>query len=292
MNEDKLSNADIEQLLKGIVIPPQPQIMVDLQIEQCMPDPDFGKISKLIAQDPGLSGALLKLVNSSYFGLSTKVLSIHKAVSLLGSRSVVNIINSLSVREALGNDQIISLNRFWDGAQDIAMTSLALAKHLSSENPDEMYALGLFHDCGIPLMMKRFANYFPTLETAYAEVSENRRVVDYENIHFNTNHAVVGHYISKAWQLPDDLCISIAYHHNVIPIFKHKSPCTMRVKQHLAILKMADNICKSSKILGNQKIDYEWKIVGAEILEQVGLSEYEFSQIKNDIIDFGATSYR
>ena len=30
-----------------------------------MPDPDLGVIARLIAQDPGLSGALLKIVNSA-----------------------------------------------------------------------------------------------------------------------------------------------------------------------------------------------------------------------------------
>ncbi|MGH8393763.1 MAG: HDOD domain-containing protein, partial [Pseudomonas sp.] len=67
-------------------MPPQPQIMVDLQMEQYMPDPDLEVIARLIAQDPGLSGSLLKIVNSPYYGLSNKIVSIQRAVNLLGSR--------------------------------------------------------------------------------------------------------------------------------------------------------------------------------------------------------------
>jgi HD-like signal output (HDOD) protein len=44
--------------LQGISVPPQPQIMVDLQMEQVMPNPDLKSIAKLISQDPGLSGGV------------------------------------------------------------------------------------------------------------------------------------------------------------------------------------------------------------------------------------------
>ena len=55
----ELSSEQISLALQGISVPPQPQIMVDLQMEQYMPDPDLEVIAGLIAQDPGLSGALL-----------------------------------------------------------------------------------------------------------------------------------------------------------------------------------------------------------------------------------------
>ena len=71
----ELSAEQIQQVLQGISVPPQPQIMVDLQMEQFLPNPDLKTIAKLISQDPGLSGALLKIVNSPYFGLSNRIAS-------------------------------------------------------------------------------------------------------------------------------------------------------------------------------------------------------------------------
>ena len=62
----ELSPEQIRQVLQGISVPPQPQIMVDLQMEQFLPNPDLKAIARLISQDPGLSGALLKIVNSPY----------------------------------------------------------------------------------------------------------------------------------------------------------------------------------------------------------------------------------
>ncbi|MGO4321846.1 MULTISPECIES: HDOD domain-containing protein [Pseudomonas] len=267
-------------------MPPQPQIMVDLQMEQYMPDPDLETIAKLISHDPGLSGALLKIVNSPYYGLRNKITSIQRAVNLLGSRSIINLINALSIKGELHDDAIVTLNRFWDTAQDVAMTCLTLAKRVGLENGDEAYALGLFHDCGVPLMLKQFPSYMGVLEEAYANASAECRVVDTENREFNTNHAVVGYYTSKSWRLPDHVSQAIANHHNALAIFSDESSRNNSpLKNLLAILKMSENICASHRVLGNQAEDHEWDCVGSLVLDYIGLSEYDFQTQKQEIRD-------
>ncbi len=284
----ELSAEQIQQALQGITIPPQPQIMVDLQFEQYMPDPDLETISKLIAQDPGLSGALLKLVNSPHFGLSNKIGSIQRAVNLLGSRSIINLINAQSIKGEMNDDTIVTLNRFWDTAQDVAMTCLTLAKRIGTQAGDEAYALGLFHDCGVPLMLQRFPNYMTVLEEAYASASPECRVVDTENRVFNTNHAVVGYYTAKSWRLPEHVSAAIANHHNALAIFSDESSKNSQLKNLLAILKMAEHICASYRVLGNQSEDFEWSAVGPLVLDYVGLSDYDFETLKQTIRDLGA----
>nr|WP_218172668.1 HDOD domain-containing protein [Pseudomonas sp. B6002] len=284
----ELSAEQIQQALQGISVPPQPQIMVDLQMEQYMPDPDLEVIARLISQDPGLSGALLKIVNSSYFGLSNKIASIQRAVNLLGSRSIINLINALSIRGEMSDDTIVTLNRFWDTAQDVAMTCLTLAKRTGAQAVDEAYALGLFHDCGVPLMLKRFPNYMAVLEEAYANAGPDCRVVDTENNAFNTNHAVVGYYTAKSWRLPQHVTDAIANHHNALAIFSDESSRNSQLKNLLAILKMAEHICSSYRVLGNQSVDHEWNAIGHLVLDYVGLSDYDFESMKLSIRELGA----
>lgn len=283
----ELSSEQIQQVLQGITVPPQPQIMVDLQMEQFMPDPDLGTIAKLIGQDPGLSGALLKIVNSPYFGLSNQISSIRRAVNLLGSRSVINMINALSIRSEMSDETIITLNRFWDTAQDVAMTCLTLAKRLGYEPADEAYTLGLFHNCGIPLMLKRFDNYMEVLELAYAQAASGSRIVDTENHAFKTNHAVVGYYTAKSWNLPKHLCEAIAQHHNAVNIFSEDSARDAQLKNLLAILKMAEHICSCSRVLGGQSRDHEWEALKETVLDYVGLSEYDFITLRDTIRELG-----
>jgi HD-like signal output (HDOD) protein len=284
----ELSPEQIQQALQGISVPPQPQIMVDLQMEQYMPDPDLEVIARLIAQDPGLSGALLKIVNSPYYGLSNKIASIQRAVNLLGSRSVINLINAQSIKGEMSDETIVTLNRFWDTAQDVAMTCLTLAKRIGSQAVDEAYALGLFHDCGVPLMLKRFPNYMAVLEQAYANAGPGKRVVDSENQAFNTNHAVVGYYTAKSWRLPEHLSNAIANHHNALAIFSDDSTRNSQLKNLLSILKMAEHICASYRVLGNQAEDHEWEAVGHLVLDYVGLSDYDFENLKESIRELGA----
>lgn len=284
----ELSPEQIQQALQGISVPPQPQIMVDLQMEQYMPDPDLEVIARLIAQDPGLSGALLKIVNSPYYGLSNKIASIQRAVNLLGSRSVINLINAQSIKGEMSDETIVTLNRFWDTAQDVAMTCLTLAKRIGSQAVDEAYALGLFHDCGVPLMLKRFPNYMAVLEQAYADAGPGKRVVDSENLAFNTNHAVVGYYTAKSWRLPEHLSDAIANHHNALAIFSDDSVRNSQLKNLLSILKMAEHICASYRVLGNQVEDHEWNAVGHLVLDYVGLSDYDFENLKESIRELGA----
>jgi HD-like signal output (HDOD) protein len=281
----ELTSEQIQQILQGISVPPQPQIMVDLQMEQFMPDPDLRAIAKLISQDPGLSGALLKIVNSPHFGLANRIASIQQAVNLLGCNTVINLINAQSIKGELTDEAILTLNRFWDSAQDVAMTCLTLAKRIGYHSPDEAYSLGLFHNCGIPLMLKRFPDYMQVLEEAYANATEQCRVVDTENQLLSTNHAVVGYFTARSWRLPEHLCQVIANHHNAFSIFCDESQRDAQLKTLLAILKMAEHICETYRVLGGQGVDLEWQAIEQLVLEYVGLSEYDFENLHESIRD-------
>ena len=283
----ELSEGQIQEFLHGISVPPQPQIMVDLQMEQLMPEPDLKAIAKLIGQDPGLSGALLKIVNSPHFGLANRIASIQQAVNLLGCNSVINLINAQSIKGELTDEAIVTLNRFWDTAQDVAMTCLTLAKRIGYKSPDEAYTLGLFHNCGIPLMVKRFPNYMTVLEEAYYNASHERRVVDTENRLLNTNHAVVGYFTAKSWNLPLHLCEAIANHHNALSLFEDDTGRDAPLKTLMAILKMAEHICSTYRVLGNQESDHEWESIQTLVLEYVGLSEYDFENLRESIRELG-----
>ncbi len=283
----ELSAEQIQHSLQGISVPPQPQIMVDLQMEQLMPDPDLRAIAKLISQDPGLSGALLKLVNSPHFALPSRVVSIQQAVNLLGCNTVINLINAQSIRGEMNDQTIVTLNRFWDTAQDVALTCLTLAKRIGYEPADEAYALGLFHNCGIPLMLKRFPEFMGVLEEAYASASEECRIVDTENRLFNTNHAVVGYFTARSWRLSEPICQAIANHHNALAVFSAPDDENAHLRILLAILKASEHLCACYRVLGNQADDFEWQAIRATVLEHLRFTEYDFETFTENIRELG-----
>ena len=281
----ELSEEQINRILQGIKIPPQPQILVDLQMEQVMPDPDLIRISRLISQDVGLAGTILKVVNSPFYGLKNRITSVQQAVSLMGLNSVVNIINGLSIKSQMSDETIVNMNRFWDTANDIAQVAMSIAKQVGYPNPDMAYLLGLFHNSGIPLLMARFDNYLEVMEESYAH--PEMRVVDVENQRLNTNHAVIGYYTAKSWNLPKLLCDVIAEHHSSTRYFATNDHRDSEGKTLLAILKLAEHICGNYRILGKQNEDLEWQNVSEEVMTYLGLGDYDIEQMDMNFAEMG-----
>ena len=287
-----LKEEQIRHVLQGIKIPPQPQILVDLQMEQVMPDPDLNQIAKLISQDVGLAGTILKIVNSSVFGLANKITSVQQAVHMLGLNSVVNIVNGISIKSELSDEAIVALNRFWDTATDIAVVSVDIAKQIHYRSPDEAYALGLFHNVGIPLLMEKFPDYLDVMEQAYK--LESARIIDAENACYNTNHAVVGYYTAKSWNLPLHICQVIADHHSVSKVLGDSDDSETDIKTLLCILKLAEHICGNYRILGRQQEDHEWQLISEKVLVYLGLGSYDLELMEENFAELGIgqTNYR
>ncbi|MBV1921907.1 MAG: HDOD domain-containing protein [Pseudomonadales bacterium] len=287
---DILNDEQVTKILHGITVPPQPQVIVDIQMEQAMPDPDMAYIAKLICQDVGLAGTILKVVNSHLYGLKNKITSIEQAVNLLGMDSVINISNGLSIKGEMDNETIIALGGFWDSAMDIASVCATVARQIGYQAPDLAYSLGLFHNCGVPLLIKGHANYPDVMKESYK--CQDDRIIDTENRYLRTNHAVIGYYTAKSWKLPQDFCDVIAEHHNVKDIYnttlnKGYDPGK---KTLLAILKMSEHICGLHKILGQQATDHEWEVIKESLLEFVGLSVMDFDDIAAEMESKGIGS--
>lgn len=102
---------------------------------------------------------MLRAANSPAFGLRQKVNSISQAVMLLGLNNAISLITGLSLKMVMSGKGKIKLDRFWDTATDTALICSILARHFKIMAADKAHMLGLFHDCGIPLLMQKFSNY-------------------------------------------------------------------------------------------------------------------------------------
>ena len=80
---------------------------------------------------------------------------------------------------------------------------------------------------------------------------------------------------------------AIANHHNALAIFSDESSRNSSAENLLAILKMAEHICASYRVLGNQNEDHEWNTIAPLVLDYVGLSDYDFETLKQTIRELG-----
>ena len=77
-------------------------------------DFDIRKLTELLQADPALTTFILKLVNSSYFGFSQSVSSLHQAVTLLGSRTLRLAVLSFGLIKQLNDNTPAQIcERYW-----------------------------------------------------------------------------------------------------------------------------------------------------------------------------------
>ena len=93
-------------LCSQINIPPQPSILLEIDKLINKPNNQLSAISSLINQDVGLSAAIFKLVNSPFYKSPAHITSIQKAITILGLTQVVNLIKGMSLRKAIGGQEL------------------------------------------------------------------------------------------------------------------------------------------------------------------------------------------
>jgi len=274
------------KLIKGMAIPSRPTVMLEVIKAQNTFAPDLQAVADVIARDLVLSSRVLQEANTALPGLKRKVSSIQQAVMLLGLARVRKVVTSLFLSTALiGKGG--ALHRLRRRCTEVGRVAAALAEELPRISPacqsgylppvesDEAYTLGLFHDCGLSLLMQKFADY----EGFYDEVSKKGEIslVAAEDDRFRTNHCLVGFLLCEDWQLPKPLCQAILNHHQD-PGFiragkKAKNRKTLTLQ---AILKLAE------WINGELSVN-EWEGVRGGLLGFFDMDDTQLEQLRDKV---------
>ena len=276
------SSEEISRVLGNIVIPPCPRIVVAMVQEARSDDPDLLKLDKLISGDMGLASAVIKSANSPFYGLNHKVQAVKSALQVLGIRSVTNIVTLLALRNALGAPGQASdafWDQFWDRTNYHAIACARLARQLRFISTDGAYTFGLFNECGIPILVQRFADYKETLQLAS---TTDRPFVDLEYERHQATHALIGYILAQSWHLPDLVCNAIRDHHSFDLLYGETPAGQGDVAALVAISLIADNLVND--FIGTPQ-DWEWQQHGAQALEYLGFDEDELLESKADILE-------
>ena len=209
--QQALSFERTQELLGKIRIPSAPSILVELHEIMQVDEPDLGLVADAVGRDVAIAALVLKTVNSSFFGLKQQVSSIRQATALLGLLNVSNIVAGLALKRAMDEQGGELPPEFWDSPVNIANLAAMLAQRYGGIQPDEAYMLGLFKNAGEVLMMQRFDDYVGVLNEAR---NQGGCQVALEEARYNTNHTVVGYYISSSWGLPQHISDIILRHHD------------------------------------------------------------------------------
>lgn len=203
---------EAERVVKTIGLPPCPAVLTKLVREARSDDPDFGRLGQLVGSDVSLSAALLKTVNSPFYGLSTKANSIHQALLVMGLRNVTQLITGLLLRQAFAVGTDPRMEDFWQYSSSVARVCACLARYVRGVDRDVAYTFALFRDCGVPAMMSGFTDYEP----GYARKNSTggRLITEAEEEDFGIHHAYMGYHLAKEWLLPDAIFHAVLWHHD------------------------------------------------------------------------------
>jgi HD-like signal output (HDOD) protein len=267
----------LDQINKSFVIPPRPQLIVDLQELQKQAEPSIMDAAEIISKDVAISAAILKTINSPAFGLARTISDIKQAVMFIGLTGVFSLVQGLKLKQAFDpSKSCISLERFWDNAAEVAEVAMLIGNFVKSKVPIEnLYTIGLFHDCGIPPMAIKFNDYVDALDKSNKDFE--RTLVDIEEKTYSTNHAVIGYYLANSWHLPKDICQLILRHHD-LSLLDHIEDSQEQIC--FAVLKLAEQMVSSVRRLTPCP---EWHHVNKKVLDILGIGDDELSDLKEDV---------
>ena len=259
MMKELLDNDAIKQVVSKIdSLPSVPSLYIELVEELESEDASIVKIGEIVSKDPGLTANLLKLINSSFFGLPQRITSPAKAVSLLGMDIVKAIVLTSGTFEKFRKLKFtgFSMNKMWQHAFTCAAYCklITQASGLGRKEADTAFMGGLLHDIGILLVAAHLPGEFSRILQIVDKNGESMHAAEMQVI--GTTHAAIGAYLLGLWGLPDPIIDAAAFHHT--PSNKPSKGPSPHIVTHIAdaLAHAGDRIQDPKGIIDG--IDYEY----------------------------------
>jgi len=177
-------------------------------------DSTAADIESILKYDPGLTGNILKLTNSAYFGIPTRISSVKQATVLLGWKRLLQVVMTICMSPLMkktvpGYD--LPGGELWRHSIAVSVAAEILVKALKISDADEVFTAALLHDVG-KLILGSFVK--KDLEQIETMVTKGITFDVAESMVLGTNHAEVGGQILHKWSFPTDLVNAVQWHHD------------------------------------------------------------------------------
>lgn len=177
-------------------------------------DYEMGELVACLRADPALATSILRLVNSSFFGLAHHVGSLQHAVTYLGSRSLRLAVLSFGLLRQLVKDTPARVYRdFWQRSLTMAAVGTRLAPRVR-ERADEAYSAGLLADLGLLVLTQVDTRSYVQL---YDRVGHSLLLAESERERYGFHHGQLGARLLERWNVPEALAAAVAEHHVLRP---------------------------------------------------------------------------
>ncbi len=194
--------------------------VVALRVMELTRKDDFEMIDvvECLENDPALTASILRLVNSSYYGLPRKITSLSHALNYLGRRSVRLAVLSFGLVKTLVSGAPARLHQlYWKRSLTMAAAArrCALLSNDPEAHPDTAFTAGLLADLGmLALAQMETKKYLEICQ----EPDHTMRQVQLERETFGFDHMAVGGRLLARWNLSEEMVQAVANHHVYLPM--------------------------------------------------------------------------
>lgn len=171
-------------------------------------------LGSVISRDPSLTARLLRIVNSSFYGFSRRIDTVSRAVAVIGTSELYNLVVAVSAITSFSRipNFIINIDTFWRHGIYCGIMARELARRLKVLHPERMFVAGMLHDIGSLIVYQRAPDTIKNL--LLASRGSEAVLSRLEAKTFGFNHAELGGMLLDRWQLPPQLAKAVRYHHN------------------------------------------------------------------------------
>ena len=205
------------------------------------PRTSASSLGRVIESDQALTGKVLKIANSAFYGFPKQIATVDFAIIVLGFDALKEIVISISLVSALQKkgDATFDARGFWDHSIYSGVIARRLARDLGYRVSGEVFVGGLLHDMGISALYQYFRNEYDEIE----ELVENSRLpfIEAERQILGVTHAEIGGWLAERWNFPVHLVEAISKHHD--PLEAKENPDLVSII-HCADV-MANLLCES-----------------------------------------------
>lgn len=257
---------------------------VTLRIIELVEDPSSTAqdLHEVISNDPALCSRILKVVNSSFYGLPGQIASINRAIVMLGLNAVKNIAIAASLAKLFRGGELtpfFSAKELWDHSNAVAIASKMLSDRLGMGLGDEAYLAGLIHDIGIMVEMQYDrSNLIDALDRCNADATgvPSVSLLETEEEVFGATHQDFGKGLCEKWKFPTPFMAAAGYHHN-------PTEAPTEAKKIVYVVHAADKI--ASMLDDGFKLDNPSNAIQREVMEDLKLTEEIITDTFNQLVE-------
>ncbi|MCQ1550110.1 MAG: HDOD domain-containing protein [Candidatus Accumulibacter phosphatis] len=217
-NQDNLMDLKPEVVRQGVRrLPSLPAVVVELLRSLDNEDADPRLLAMKLARDQALAAKVLRVANSSYYGLPGKVRTIGDAFAVIGLQGVRTLavgaaISNVFAGRAGSRTGIWDFHNFWRHSMAVGLAAKRIAR-CGGIDEGHAFVAGLLHDIGRLALASCFPEHLAAV--AHERSGDDANWLAVEQRVLGTDHAAIGKLLAEYWRFPQMLCEAIGSHHVV-----------------------------------------------------------------------------